>query len=268
MNLKKKVHEFWNKSSCGEDLYLIEESKDGYNNQSNSRYKLEGDLIFPFAEFDKYRGKKVLEIGIGLGSDQQKFAESGANLFGIDLTEKAINHTSKRLSLFGLRSNISIGDADSLKFKDEEFDLVYSWGVLHHNPDTSRAISEVYRVLKKGGQAKIMIYHKWSIVGYMLWVRYGLLRLKPLRTLEDIYSNFLESPGTKAYSIKQAKELFSSFKSIDIETSLTHADLLESNVGQRHRGLLLTVVKGVFPRSLIRLLMPRSGLYMLIKLRK
>ena len=269
MNLnKKKVHDFWNKSSCGEDLYLINESKNGYNQQSNSRYKLEGDLIFPFAEFDKYRGKKVLEIGIGLGSDQQKFAESGANLFGIDLTEKAVNHAIKRFSLFDLRSNISIGDSDFLKFKDEEFDLVYSWGTLHHNPDTSRSVSEVYRVLKKGGQAKIMIYHKWSIVGYMLWVRYGLLRLKPLRTLDYIYSNFLESLGTKAYSRKQAKELFSSFKSIDIETPLTHADLLESNVGQRHRGLILTFVKIVFPRLLIRLVMPSSGLYMLIKLRK
>ena len=75
-----------------------------------------------------------------------------------------------------------------------------------------------------------MIYHKWSIFGYMLWVRYGLLRLKPLRTLEDIYSNFLVSRGTKAYSRKQANESFSGFKSIDIETPLTHGDLLESNV--------------------------------------
>lgn len=113
-----------------------------------------------------------------------------------------------------------------------------------------------------------MIYHKWSMVGYMLWMRYVLLRLKPLRTLEDIYSNFLESPGTKAYTRKQAKELFSSFKSIDIETPLTHGDLLESNVGQRHRGLLLTIAKDVFPRWLIPLVMPNSGLFMLIKLRK
>ena len=148
---KKNVHDFWDKSSCGDDLYLIEESKNGYKNHSNSRYKLESDLIFPFAEFDKYRGKKVLEIGVGLASDHQKFAESCANLFGIDLTERAVNHTSKHLSLFGLKSNISIGNAHSLKFKDEEFDLVYSWGVLQHNPATFRAVSEVNRVLKKKG---------------------------------------------------------------------------------------------------------------------
>jgi ubiquinone/menaquinone biosynthesis C-methylase UbiE len=269
MNInKKKVHDFWNKLSCGEELYLSDESKTGYQNQSNSRYKLEGDLIFPFAEFNKYKDKKVLEIGVGLGSDHQKFSESGADLFGIDLTEKAINHTSKRLSLYNLKSNLSVGDAECLKFKEEVFDLVYSWGVLHHSPDTPKAISEVYRVLKKGGVAKIMIYHKWSVVGYMLWVRYALLKLKPFQTLEEIYSNFLESEGTKAYSKNQAKELFSNFSSIEIKTPLTHGDLLESDVGQRHKGLFLRIAKNVFPRWLVRLVMPNSGLFMLIKLKK
>ena len=195
---KKKVHDFWNKLSCGEELYLSDESKTGYQNQSNSRYKLEGDLIFPFAEFNKYKDKKVLEIGVGLGSDHQKFSESGADLFGIDLTEKAINHTSKRLSLYNLKSNLSVGDAECLKFKEEVFDLVYSWGVLHHSPDTPKAISEVYRVLKKGGVAKIMIYHKWSVVGYMLWVRYALLKLKPFQTLEEIYSNLVKKVDLEA----------------------------------------------------------------------
>jgi len=167
-----------------------------------------------------------------------------------------------------LKSNLATGDAESMKFKDEMFDLVYSWGVLHHSPNTPVAISEVYRVLKIGGEAKIMIYHKWSIVGYMLWVRYALLRLRPLLTLEEIYSTFLESPGTKAYSRKQAKELFFSFKSIDIKTPLTHGDLLESDVGQRHKGLILTIASRVFPRWLVRLVMPNSGLFMLIRLKK
>jgi ubiquinone/menaquinone biosynthesis C-methylase UbiE len=90
---------------------------------------------------------------------------------------------------------------------DGTFDLVYSWGVLHHSPDTARAVAEVLRVLKPGGTAKVMIYSTYSLVGFMLWARYALLRLRPLTSLADIYAKFLESPGTKAYTVAEAKKL-------------------------------------------------------------
>ncbi len=244
---KRKVYDFWNNSSCGEKLYLKESEKQSYNNQANSRYELEGHMIFPFAKFSEYRGLKVLEIGVGLGADHQKFAESGSELYGIDLTERAVKHTSHRLLVFGLKSKITVGDAELLEFPDDFFDLVYSWGVLHHSPNTEKAISEVLRVLKPRGEAKIMIYHKWSIVGYMLWVRYALMSFKPWMKLENIYSLYLESPGTKAYSILAAKELFSNFNDIEISTPLGHGDLLESNVGQRHKGLSLLFMKFFLP---------------------
>jgi ubiquinone/menaquinone biosynthesis C-methylase UbiE len=129
-----------------------------------------------------------------------------------------VEHTRTRLSLFGLISNLSVGDAEALNFPDESFDIVYSWGVLHHSPDTPKAISEVFRVLKQGGGARIMIYHKWSMIGYMLWVLYALLRLRPWITLTEIYSKYLESPGTKAYSVGEARQLFSDFRDVTITT--------------------------------------------------
>ena len=113
-----------------------------------------------------------------------------------------------------------------------------------------------------------MIYHKWSMTGYMLWIRYALLGLRPWSTLREIYSKYLESPGTKAYSIAEARRLFSAFIDIAITTPLGHGDLLESNVGQRHRGVLLTLVKKIWPRWFIRLFMPNSGLTMLIEAKK
>ena len=94
---------------------------------------------------------KVLEIGVGLGADHHQFAAAGAELFGIDLTERAIAHTQHRLTVFGLKSDLAVGDAENLNFPDESFDKVYSWGVLHHSPDTPKAIAEVWRVLKRGG---------------------------------------------------------------------------------------------------------------------
>lgn len=265
--LKAEVRDFWNEASCGERLLLDTEDKHGYRAQMMKRYQLE-PYIESFAGFNDVRDLSVLEIGVGLGADHQRFAEGGGRLAGIDLTERAIEHTKRRFALFGLGSDLRVADAEALPFTNESFDLVYSWGVLHHSPDTPRTVSEVWRVLRKGGVAKVMIYHRYALVGYMLWLRYALLKGRPWRSLTDIYATYLESPGTKAYSIAEARALFSQFGAVSISTVLTHGDLLESDVGQRHRGWLLALAKRLWPRRLLRWAMPSHGLFMLIEAKK
>ena len=110
-----------------------------------------------------------------------------------------------------------------------------------------------------------MIYHKHSLVGYMLWLRYALLVGKPWRSLGDIYASHLESPGTKAYAVEEARGLFKVFSRVRISTVLTHGDLLESDAGQRHRGWLLSMAKRFWPRHLLRRMLPGHGLFMLIE---
>jgi SAM-dependent methyltransferase len=264
---KQDVHDFWNAASCGEVLYLRATDRAGYDEQARARYQLE-PYISELARFDNARGKRVLEIGVGLGADHQRFAEAGADLYGIDLTERAVEHTSRRLLAFGLSSRLAVGDAEHLTFEDGYFDIVYSWGVIHCSPDTQKAVTEIWRVLKPGGEARLMIYYKWSLVGLMLWVRYALLALRPWRSLSWVYAQYLESPGTKAYSIRSARKLFLAFRDVRVRTLLTHADLLESQVGQRHRGILLSTATRLWPRALIRRLLPRSGLFMLIEANK
>jgi SAM-dependent methyltransferase len=263
-NDKQAVHDFWDAASCGETLYL--QARD-YAAQASKRYELE-PYIAPFADFAAAEGRDVLEIGVGLGADHQRYSEAGARLTGVDLTERAVEHTRQRLAASNLRSQLRVADAEKLPFDDASFDIVYSWGVLHHSPNTPRAIDEVWRVLRAGGSARVMIYHKYSIVGYMLWVRYGLLAGRPGRTLAEIYAQHLESPGTKAYTVEEARRLFARFSSVQIETVLTHGDLLASDVGQRHRGPLLTIARALWPRWLIRKLLPRHGLFMLIRATK
>ena len=146
--------------------------------------------------------------------------------------------------------------------------MVYSWGVIHHSPDTPKAVSEIFRVLKPGGIGRVMIYHKWALVGLMLWLRYGLAVGRPFRSLADIYASHLESPGTKAYSLPEARQLFQDFRDVDISTVLTHGDLLESAAGQRHQGFVLTIARRLWPRTLLRRLFPKAGLFMLIQARK
>lgn len=261
------VKTYWEAASCGEELYLPGHGPQDYEHQTRERYRLE-PCIPVFAEFERYAGRSVLEIGVGVGADHQRFAEAGADLTGIDLTERAVRHTRTRLGLVGLTSTLKTCSAENLDFPDDTFDLVYSWGVLHVTPDTPRAIREVLRVLKPGGEAKIMIYHKYSFVGYMLWLRYGLGRRKPRTSLAEIYDKYLESPGTKAYTVNETRLLFAGYDVQDIRTELTHADLLTSPVGQRHRGLALDIARRVWPRWIIKKLFPRHGLFLMVRATK
>jgi ubiquinone/menaquinone biosynthesis C-methylase UbiE len=263
---KNMVREFWNAASCGEKLFLKGEDKAAFEYQRRTRYQLEG--IPEFADFQNFRGKRTLEIGVGLGADHQSLAEAGAVLTGIDLTERAIEFTRARFQLFGLASTLMVADAENLPFPDASFDALYTWGVIHHSPDTARAVREIRRVLRPGGFAKVMIYHKYSIVGYMLWLRYGLGALRPWRGLDFIYSRYLESPGTKAYSYKEARKLFSDFSEITIATPLGHGDLLTSQAGQRHRGIALSLARRFWPRWFINRFLPTHGLGMMITLKK
>jgi SAM-dependent methyltransferase len=264
---KQRVHNFWDDASCGEALYLGQADRAGYEAQAQARYVLE-PYIVPFADFSSWKAKRVLEIGVGLGADHQRFAEAGAQLSGIDLTDRAIQHTTMRLAASNLRSVLAVGDAENLTFQDNTFDLVYSWGVIHHSPDTAKAAREILRVLRPGGDFRVMVYHKHSVIGFMLWLRYALIVGKPMRSLDDIYANHLESPGTKAYSRLEVPGLFPGAVDLDVKTVLTHGDLLEGQAGQRHKGMILSAARLLWPRFLIRRVFPSAGLFMLVSGRK
>ena len=262
-NEKAVVRDFWEEASCGEKLYLSGHEKEHFLRQAAIRYELE-PYVLDFAEFHRHKNQRVLEIGVGLGADHQQFAEAGANLYGVDLTKRAVYNTSKRFEGLGLKSSLSVADAETLPFNDKSFDTVYSWGVLHVTPDTPKAINEVFRILKPGGVAKIMIYHKYSMVGYMLWLRYALLRFRPTMSLKEVYYKYLESEGTKAYTKAEARELFANFKDLKVEIFLTHGDLLTSSAGQRHEGLALSIARRIWPRWIIKKVFSNHGLFMAI----
>jgi SAM-dependent methyltransferase len=262
---KTSVRRFWNRASCGEVYARGGDFAEQMGRAEESRYALE-PYIPAFANFASGSQRDVLEIGVGMGCDHLQWALSGPRkLCGIDLTPRAISLTRQHLALHGLESELEVSDAESLPYEDASFDLVYSFGVLHHSPDTARAIEEVRRVLRPGGTARIMIYHRASLTGLMLWVRYALLAGRPLRSLDDIYANHLESPGTKAYSVREAHELFRNYSSVRVGVQLNHGDLLEGEVGQRHRGALLSAARKLWPRELIRRGFKGLGLYLMIE---
>jgi ubiquinone/menaquinone biosynthesis C-methylase UbiE len=262
---KLAVQEFWNRQSCGEVYAIGNTPTEQLEAQARARYELE-PYIFDFARFDEGRGLDVLEIGVGMGSDHLEWAKhSPRSLTGVDLTPRAIEHTRARLDAYGLASKLECADAECLPFPDESFDLVYSWGVLHHSPDTPRAVAEVYRVLRPGGIARVMIYHRWSITGYLLWLRYGTLKGLGL---SDVYARYLESPGTKAYTIDEAKRMFAKFDNVSARSQLSFGDLLQGAVGQRHDGTVLRLAKRIWPRAIIRRVLSHHGLMLLVEAEK
>lgn len=138
--LKERVRRFWESEACGERY--------GHD-QDRVRYELEPEII-DFADFASAHGKRVLEIGVGMGSDFVRWLRAGATATGIDLTERAVAITRERVAAEGFHADVRVADAEALPFDDEQFDIVYSWGVLHHTPDTARAINEARRVLVPG----------------------------------------------------------------------------------------------------------------------
>ena len=265
---KLAVKEFWNSQSCGEVYTRGDTPQAALERQAAERYRLEPNIPV-FAGFDDAPGRDVLEIGVGMGADHLEWAKRGPrSLTGIDLTERAVAFTKARLEYYGLQSDVRAGDAENLPFADNSFDIVYSYGVLHHSPDTAQCLREVRRVLRPGGSARIMIYHRRSMVGYMLWARYALAAGRPWLSLTEIYAQHLESPGTKAFSVAEARAMLAGFSSLEIETPVGFGDLLMGEVGQRHRGALLSAAKRLYPRWLVRMALPNHGLGMLIRARK
>ena len=264
-DLKRQVQEFWDAASCGEVYAVGETELQRLRQNAEARYRLE-PYIKQFARFEQGSGKDVLEIGVGMGADHAEWARHHPrSLTGIDLTPRAVAHTRARLHGEGFQTTVSVSDAENLPFDDDSFDIVYSFGVLHHSPDTARCFSEVRRVLRPGGVARVMIYHTWSLVGYMLWLRYALARGRPTRTLSDIYAQHLESPGTKAYTVNEARSMLDGFSQKDVSVQLSFGDLLEGEVGQRHRGVALDVARRWWPRPVLRRLFRGHGLYLMIE---
>jgi SAM-dependent methyltransferase len=171
--LKERVREFWQEHPCGTKFANAPPgSRRFYELVEEHRYKKEWHI--PTAgNFARSKNLRVLEVGCGLGTDGAQFAKAGADYTGVDLTEAAVGLARKRFELFGLPGTFRVADAERLDFPDNSFDVVYSHGVLHHTPDTAGAVREVHRVLRPGGRAIVMLYHRDS---YNYRVNISILR--------------------------------------------------------------------------------------------
>ena len=225
---KLRAREQWGQDPCGA-IYDREHelgTRAFFDEVERYRYKEYAPWMPRVMEFEKFRGARLLEVGCGMGTDLLQFARGGAYCTGVDLTPRSIEITRHRFKLYGADGNFMISDGERLPFRSESFDVVYSNGVLHHTPDTAGSIREVHRVLRPGGVAKIMLYHRNSLNYWLeIVLRRGVLGLEFLRgrSAEEIMSRVIEfsdhdaRPLVKVYSRKEVRELFKMFKDVRVD---------------------------------------------------
>jgi len=225
---KQRAREQWSQDPCGAE-YDREHSlgtREFFDTIEHHRYSEYAPWMPATMGFDQFAGAHLLEIGCGMGSDLVQFARGGAICTGIDITPRSIEITRHRFALYELDGNFLLSDGERLPFPSETFDVVYSNGVLHHTPDTAGAIREIHRVLRPGGTAKVMLYHRNSLNYWVeVVLRRGLLGAEFLRgrSAEDIMSRVVEhseheaTPLVKVYSRKEARSLFAMFRDVEIE---------------------------------------------------
>lgn len=260
-DLKKEITEFWNAEPCG-TRYLG--SALDFESHAKARYALEPHIP-RFARFSESRGLRVLEIGVGMGADYAQWLKAGAQATGVDLSSASIDRARKRCEQEGLVPDLKVADAENLPFLDSTFDVVYSYGVMHHSPDTRRCIEEAHRVLKPGGEARIMLYHHVSLTEIMIWLRYGIWRGQSIRRC--VYER-LESPGTKTFTIAEIRELMRDFEEIKIEQVFSPGDLLLNARSARFQSPAYRIIWNLFPRWLPQSLGTKWGLFLLISAKK
>lgn len=258
--LKDAVRDFWNASPCG-SRYL---GDDAYPDHANLRAALEPH-IRDFADFKSARGQHVLETGVGMGADYLNWLEAGALATGVDLSQTSLAKARQRCERVGLVPDLKLGDAEHLAFPENTFDLVYSYGVMHHSPDTQQCLREACRVLRPGGQLKIMLYHHPSLTGFMLWLRYGIFHGRSVR--QSVYE-YLESPGTKSFTRDEVQQMLVGFDDIHFRQVFSPGDLLLHRASPRFQSSLFRIACTLYPRTIVRALGRKYGLFLLVTARK
>jgi ubiquinone/menaquinone biosynthesis C-methylase UbiE len=227
LKLTDEVRAFWEATPCGTSGHIVGEagplSPAWFERVEDYRYAQE-PFIHAFAQFTRHRGKRLLEVGVGAGTDHLQWARAGAICHGVDLTDAAIETTRARLAHYGFSSQLQRTNAEALPFPDASFDLVYSWGVIHHAEQPEQVIREIHRVLKTGGQFVGMLYSRRSLVALRFWLRNALLAGKPWRSLADVVWHHMESKGTRAYTSRELRSLFASFSAVTTVPYVTPYD--------------------------------------------
>jgi SAM-dependent methyltransferase len=228
--LKARVAAFWDRQPCGG--FATQAPVGGrvfFEEVARHRYTAQ-PFMRALVGFEQCAGQRVLEVGCGLGTDLRQFAVAGARVVGVELSARSAQLARQHFAIFETPGAIVNGDAEHLPFADASFDVVYSFGVLHHTPNTLEAIGECYRVLRPGGRVLVMLYNRrsWQVVvephlhALLHWMR-GQRMLTGGVDPDEVVRRY-DGPGNplgKAYTPDQVRRMLDSF--VDVRVQVCHA---------------------------------------------
>jgi 2-polyprenyl-3-methyl-5-hydroxy-6-metoxy-1,4-benzoquinol methylase len=207
-----RVKEYWDRRPCNIRHSTQPVGSREYFDEVEARKYLVEPHIPGFTEFEKWRGKKVLEIGCGIGTDTINFARHGARVTSVDLSEKSLELARQRVAVYGVQEQVQFyrGNAEELSslVPVETYDLIYSFGVIHHTPHPERVLEQVKRYARPGSTVKIMVYHRrsWKVLGILLGEGKG-----QFWKLNELVAKNSEAqtgcPITYTYSRREGREL-------------------------------------------------------------
>ena len=217
--LKGKIQAFWS----AQVPYLEEGqagapagSRDFYLSADGKRYEYESYLP-PYLARLARGGGKLLEVGFGLGGDLRHLARSGMWVAGADLSPSNARIAQTGFVSLQLPGRALAADGEALPFRTESFDAAYSFGALHHTPDTRRAIGELHRILKPNGRCLVMLYHQ-GLAYRLISLKFDLLKLFGVEQDRERYVSraYDQTPLSKLYSPDDLRGLFSAFRNVRI----------------------------------------------------
>lgn len=210
---ERQVELFWDSSPCDSKRSAISPNNVDYFLEIE-RDRYEHQLHIPrLLDNIRWQGKRVLEIGTGVGTDARQLIARGATYTGVNIDRGSTELTELALTRFGLPGIVQQADATALPFASNSFDAVYSYGVLHHIPNIQQAVSEICRVLKPGGEILIMVYNRSSINYY---IEIMLLRriFVRLLTLPGVI-NALVAMGLPRATLERHRQLHKAHRPMD-----------------------------------------------------
>ena len=199
-------------------------SKEYFQEVSQRKYFVEPHII-PFANFEEWRGKKVLEIGCGIGTAAQSFAEAGAIYTGVDISKKSLELARKRFDVFGLDGYFYQVEDEELSsvVPLDEYDLVYSFGVIHHTPDPKKAIEQIYKYMSNDSEFRLMLYSKFSFKNLMIKLRFDRPEAQK------------GCPTAYKFSFKEIRQLLKDFEILSIRKDHIFPFIIKEYINYRYK---------------------------------
>ena len=223
-NMIEDIKKYWNNRPCNIRHSDKQVGTVEYFDEVEKRKYFVEPHIPKFAEFDKWEGKSVLEIGCGIGTDSINFARAGANLTIVELSDKSLDICKTRFAAYALEANFVHGNSENLcsllkqSGIEEKFDLIYSFGVIHHTEKPEKIIDQVNKLLKDSGEFRLMVYAKYSFKLFDFMYQTSIVDFSKTEEVIQYYAEAqLNCPRAITYTFNDARELLKKFEIISMK---------------------------------------------------